>query len=111
MPVNNMDVRAALDLIEADPELVILDVRTPGEFELFFIRGAINIDAQGAHFEEALGALDKTKTYLVHCHSGERSKGAVETLTRLGFTHLIHMYEGMREWNYQELPVIYNWTI
>lgn len=111
MPVKNMDVHAAQALIETEPELVILDVRTPGEFELFFIKGAINIDAQGPHFEEAVGALDKTKKYLVHCQSGERSKAAIETLAKLGFTDLIHMHEGMREWNYRELPVIYNWTI
>ena len=111
MKVVSLNVQDAHKYLQDNPDTIILDVRTPDEFELFYIKGALNIDAQEKYFKLALGQLDTEKTYLVHCHSGERSTKAIDILQEIGFTNLVHMHEGMREWNHAKLPVVYNWTI
>ena len=57
--------------------VVVLDVRSAGEFYGGHIEGAINIDVEGMTFDGDIAALDKSKTYAVYCHSGRRSGIAV----------------------------------
>ena len=62
----------------------LLDVRTPDEFSLNTLPGAVNIplDELRARLEE----LDKGKPVYVHCQSGLRSYIACRILTGHGFT-------------------------
>ena len=111
MKITHLDVSQAHALLQSRPELVIIDVRTDEEFEMSFISGAVNFDIQGDAFEAQLGALDRSADYLIHCHSGDRSKAALTVFERLGFKHIYHMDGGMREWASQDLPHIYNYYI
>ena len=61
-------------LAEKGLKVVVLDVRTPKEFKEGHIPGATNIDFTTPDFEKRIGKLDKSKTYLVHCASGGRSR-------------------------------------
>lgn len=88
-----------------DSRNVILDVRTPREFQAGHIAGAVNIDVNAADFEEKAGALDKTKTYLVHCASGVRSVKACEKLSKLSFLKLYNLPGGFRAWESAGKPV------
>lgn len=49
----------AIDLIKNNPDLVIVDVRTNGEFEVGHIEGALNIDVSLPNFKEEIDQLDK----------------------------------------------------
>ncbi len=111
MDVTDIDVSEAHALMQANAALVIIDVRTDEEFEMSFIKGAKNFDVQAAEFEGQIDALARGADYLVHCHSGARSVAALLVFERLGFTHIYHMHEGMREWMSQDLPHIYNYYI
>ncbi len=111
MKLNHIDVHEAHRQLTANPEITILDLRTAEEFELFYIEGAVNIDALGKYFAYEIKDLDKDKTYLIHCHSGERSLKALAEFKSQGFKNIIHMDGGMREWNHEKLPAVYNWTI
>lgn len=111
MKLSHIDVHAAHKQLSADPDITILDLRTAEEFELFYIEGAVNIDALEKYFPFELRELDKEKTYLIHCHSGERSLKALEEFKKQDFKTIIHMDGGMREWNHEKLPAVYNWTI
>jgi len=84
---------------------VILDVRTVKEFESGHLPGALNLDVTGADFAEKTAALDKSKTYLVHCASGVRSVRACEALGRLGFLQLYNLPGGFRAWAKAGQPV------
>ena len=48
-----------------DPNFVILDVRTPQEFQSGHIQGAINIDFYAPDFPQQLDKLDKSKVYVL----------------------------------------------
>jgi len=90
---------------EGNPDFVILDVRTPGEFAQGHIENAINIDYNSEIFREELNNLDKDKAYLVYCASGSRSKGAVAIMQELGFMTAYNMQGGISQWQQDGLPV------
>ncbi len=64
--VENVDAASAAELIAGNDEVVILDIRTPAEFQRGHLKGAVNIDYRAEDYAEKLGELDKEKTYLVH---------------------------------------------
>lgn len=84
---------------------VILDVRTPKEYSAGHIAGAKNLDFNSPEFEQALGGLDKTKVYLVHCASGRRSALACEKMKAAGFQNVVEMPDGFRGWEKAGKPV------
>lgn len=89
----------------ADKNNVILDVRTPGEFNAGHITGAVNLDVNGADFEQKAGSLDKSKVFLVHCASGVRSVRACEKLSQLKFPRLYNLPGGFKAWVKAGQPV------
>ncbi|WP_052747841.1 rhodanese-like domain-containing protein [Geoglobus ahangari] len=85
---------------------VIIDVRTPKEYEEGHIPGAINIDVFGRNFRKKLEELDLNKTYLVYCKTGFKSKIACETMVRMGFRHVYNMEGGIEAWMKKGYPVV-----
>ncbi|MGE4420875.1 MAG: rhodanese-like domain-containing protein [Pseudodesulfovibrio sp.] len=98
-------VQAQADLA-ADPDIRVLDIRTPAEFAEGHVRGALNIDFLSADFAERLGKLDRDAAYLVYCRSGNRSARAMKVFGRLGFSRVLHMSKGIRDWQGQGLPLV-----
>ena len=64
----------------------IIDVRTPAEYAGGHVIGATNIDIRDPGFAAAIAALPRTGSYLVYCHSGNRSGQAVEAMRAVGLT-------------------------
>ncbi len=77
---------------------VILDTRTPQEYQRGHIPGAQLLNIYDKEFQAKLDSLDREKTYLVHCASGGRSSRAVQIMRSKGFEKVYHMYQGMRGW-------------
>jgi rhodanese-related sulfurtransferase len=65
--------------------LVLLDVRTPAEFNSGHLKGAINIDVTSPDFSAKISQLDSNKEYIVYCRSGGRSMSAYQQMTAMGF--------------------------
>jgi len=80
------------------PDTVLLDVRTPAEFASGHLPGAVNLDVRSADFSQAAATLDPGKNYAVYCHSGNRSKTAMATMSQAGFTHLYDLAGGIGAW-------------
>jgi phage shock protein E len=103
-PVKHVDARSAQKLL-SQTNLVILDIRTPEEFKSFHIAGATNIDFHGSNFEQRINALDKSKTYLVHCASGGRSTQSLKYFQKHDFPSIYHLDGGINGWKNAGLPV------
>lgn len=103
--VRHVTAKEAFTIIEGDSEIIVLDVRTPPEFNRANIKGAVNINYYSFSFKKKLEALDKTKTYLVHCATGVRSGRTLPIMLEAGFTNIIHMDGGFRSWSSIGLPV------
>jgi rhodanese-related sulfurtransferase len=89
----------------ANTNIVILDVRTAAEFEKGRIAGATNIDFNSLRFAEKVGALDKSKTYVVTCALGVRSARACRKLETLGFHELYDLAPGFDGWKKAFRPI------
>jgi len=68
-----------------NPEIQIIDARTPQEFSEGHIPGAVNIDIGGEDFFKKMERLDKDRPVAVYCRSGRRSKIAAERFAGKGF--------------------------
>jgi rhodanese-related sulfurtransferase len=76
--------------------LHVIDVRTTREFNDGHIEGARHID-WFTQSQELL-ALNKTDTYIVYCHSGNRSQKAAAFMRENGFKRVINMTGGIQAW-------------
>jgi rhodanese-related sulfurtransferase len=92
----------------SEPGVVILDVRTAGEFMGGHIAKAINIDVEGMTFDGDIAKLDKSATYAVYCHSGRRSGIAVGKMKDAGFKNLFNLTNGVLDWQGAGLPLVSN---
>lgn len=101
----NVTISEAEKLIKNDPKVVVLDVRTPEEFKAGHIAGAKNIDFNGDDFEKQIAALDKSKTYIVHCAAGGRSAQACKIIEQVKLPSAVHMNEGFKAWEKAGKPV------
>ncbi len=84
-----------------DPDVVILDVRTPGETAGGTIAGAVEMDYRDPGFPAKVAELDKEKTYLVYCAVGGRSGGACELMSAAGFGKVYNLAGGYTAWKGQ----------
>ncbi|MFP4310874.1 MAG: molybdopterin-synthase adenylyltransferase MoeB [Nitriliruptoraceae bacterium] len=69
--------------LAATPDVVLLDVREPHEYEINRIPGAVLIPKDT--LPGRLAELDPSKEYVVHCRSGVRSLESTELLRGAGF--------------------------
>ena len=94
----NVSPDEAEKLLKANPKIVVLDVRTPEEFATGHIAGAKNVDFMAADFAVRVAALDKGRTYLVHCAAGGRSSKALDLMKGENFAALYHLNDGFKAW-------------
>jgi rhodanese-related sulfurtransferase len=87
-----------------DPGFVLLDVRTPNEFAEERIRGAVMVDYRSPSFRDEMAKLDREKTYLVYCRTGNRTKGALQVMRELGFRNVLHLAGGITKWKEAGFP-------
>ena len=107
--IKKLAPKEALELIQKNsknPGFVILDVRTPEEFESGHIERAININYHTDTFVEDLNKLDKNKTYLVYCRTGRRSGDTVDIMTKQGFKELYRTDGDIVKWKSEGLPLV-----
>ena len=107
-PVATIEVNAAKEFVALHENTVIMDVRTPVEYEMSHIPDAVNVNVQEESFEDMVVALDPNKTYIVHCTKNPgngRSNRALEKLQSLGFKHLYSLEGGYVAWKDAELPL------
>lgn len=98
--VADRDPVAACRLVKVEGALLI-DARTPGEFEAGHLDGAMLVphDQTAARTDEILEAQggDRTKPIVVYCGSGRRAGLAKQTLVDAGFTRVTNL-GGIGDW-------------
>ncbi|QIE55374.1 rhodanese-like domain-containing protein [Pikeienuella piscinae] len=94
------EVKAALDR----GEIVLIDVRTPQEFLLERIEGALL--APMADFTATSLPTQTDKRIVLHCGSGVRSKKVGDSCIAAGVAPMAHMAGGFAAWKARKLPYI-----
>jgi rhodanese-related sulfurtransferase len=87
-------------------DLVLIDVSTPQEYENLHLEGAINVNLLSRFFKTRLDAMDKSKTYVVYCKLGGRSKIAKKLMQQLGFQVVYNIVGGTLLWEEEGLPLV-----
>lgn len=102
--VPSVGVAEAQRLIE-QPHTLVLDVRSPGEFETAHIEGAVNIpvDRLDPHLRDIVAGAGGTLVLV--CQSGGRAEQAASKLTREGKRDLLLLAGGMNAWQSAGAPV------
>jgi len=88
------------------PEVQLIDVRTPEEFSQGHLENAKNINIMAEDFDAQVASLDKSKPVMVYCKSGGRSARASERLKELGFTMITDLEGGITNWNNENKPTV-----
>jgi rhodanese-related sulfurtransferase/DNA-directed RNA polymerase subunit RPC12/RpoP len=100
----NISPAALCEIVAKKPGTVLLDVRTPEEFNgtadvnYGRLKGAINIPIQ--ELESRMSELKKykNKDIIVYCSHSHRSPQASYILTQNRFSHITNMQGGMSVW-------------
>jgi rhodanese-related sulfurtransferase len=101
-------------LMDTEPELLLLDVREPNEFEALHIRGSLNIPRgiletaceYGYEETEPVLASARDREIVVICRSGNRSALAALSMQVLGYQKVSSLKTGLKGWTDAELPLI-----
>lgn len=95
MKPNNAAPKRRVDLspeeakarMEANPDLILLDVRTQEEYDDSHIPGAVCLPSD--MIEEGMPfSFDKDAEILLYCHSDKRSAEAASRLRAMGYTNV-----------------------
>ena len=81
------DINQGVEEWKATPGGVLLDVRTPGEYQEGHIPGSKNVPLQSLDEIEKI-ADNKAVPIFVHCLSGGRSRQATAILQQMGYSNV-----------------------
>ena len=87
-------------------DVLVLDVRTPGEYSRGNIAGSTLINIADPGFASKISMLQKDKTILVYCLTGSRSAAAANYMVKQGFKKIVNLQQGIMDWNRQGYPVV-----
>ncbi|MFN7044073.1 MAG: rhodanese-like domain-containing protein [Flavobacterium sp.] len=108
---NQADGVQVLDVVKYEkkmtqPDVQLVDVRTPEEFSEGHLENAVNIDVTADGFDAKVASLDKEKPVMIYCKSGGRSAKASARLKELGFKNITDLEGGITNWNSENKPTV-----
>lgn len=72
--------------VSVDDFAMVIDVRTPDEFNDGHLEGAERIGIADDDFLSRIDQLDKSANYYIYCRSGNRAGQAIDAMRDLGFS-------------------------
>lgn len=96
-----------LEMLHPSTEIVILDAREKGEFEVSRIPKAKHIGFDRfSPTDRQLQKINKDSPIIVYCSIGVRSEKIAERLKKEGFTNVKNLYGGIFEWKNKGFKVV-----
>jgi adenylyltransferase/sulfurtransferase len=83
--------------LDANEEVLLLDVREPNEHKIARIEGAKLIPLR--EFPSRMAEFEKDAEIVIHCHSGMRSAQAVQLMQEAGFERVFNLAGGIDAWS------------
>ena len=96
--IEQVDSQTYKEKINATTNPLIIDVRTPAEFNMGHIEGAVNVNYFSWRFRSKVKALGPKERVFVYCASAKRSTLAAQIMAKLGFNHIIDLAGGYQKW-------------
>ena len=92
--------------LKASPKAVLIDVRTPSEFQGGHLANAVNYQLNSPEFKQKTAVLNKKNPVFVYCLSGARSNAASQQLASMGFEKIYDLAGGIIQWRSNGLPEV-----
>jgi rhodanese-related sulfurtransferase len=89
----NIDLNEMKALMDSK-EILLLDVRTPEEYEQGAIPNAKLININSADFKQKVAEINKEQPVIVYCRSGARSSRAMGMMNDMGFKEVYNLEGG-----------------
>ncbi|MGB9980257.1 rhodanese-like domain-containing protein [Methanobacterium sp.] len=103
--VEPKEVFNILEKHRGNPDFVVLDIRTPEEYDEGHIENAYFLNIKSEGFENELDKMDKNKKYFVYDNVEDRSRKTVELMEKQGYKEAHIIMGGMNKWKERRLPV------
>lgn len=91
--------KGLLEKIQQGNDFILVDLRTPVEYNRGHIAGAINIPI--ADIEKHVGGLSRDKETILYCKSGPWSRQAYSILKKNGFNNIKVLENGIVGWKWE----------
>ena len=95
--VQEIPALKAAEILKGNPDIRLLDVRSPQEREQACIENSVLLDQELV--EEMLGSLDPESPLMFYCHVGQRSRQAAQYFTAQGFQQVYNITDGINGWS------------
>ncbi len=100
--------------LRENPDLLIVDVREPSEYDVMHIEGSLSVprgileSACEWEYEETVPDLVRARDreLVVVCRSGYRSVLAAHSMQVLGYSNVVSLQTGLRGWKDFEQPLV-----
>lgn len=86
-------------------EILLLDVRSPGEYADGHIPGAVNVPYDQIQRHQSVLEQQGDSPIVVYCRTGRRAAIFINEIEKYGFTNLQYMEGDMPGWQRAGLPV------
>lgn len=96
-----------LERLKQEDDLLLLDVREPGELQISRLAGITAIPI--AQLSARLDELDRNREIITICRNGVRSAWALQMLRKAGFPKVRNLFGGMNAWANDVDPNMYNY--
>ena len=96
------DVKAKMDRGE---KFLLVDVREESEFAKDHLPGALHLGKGVIERDVETRVPDLNAPLVLYCGGGYRSALAADNLQKMGYTHVISMDGGIREWREKNYPL------
>ena len=93
-----------LENLQSNPAPLVLDVRTPREYQGGHVPGAVNLEYRQIPSRLADLAPAMEREIVVYCEVGPRAQAAQSMLLQAGFTNVRHLQGDMSAWRRNGLP-------
>ncbi len=90
----------AKEMLKEKPSIILVDVRTKGEYAAAHIPGAMLLPNESIGKQQPAELPDVNAEIMVYCRSGMRSADAARKLIKLGYKNIFDL-GGIMSWPYE----------
>jgi rhodanese-related sulfurtransferase len=96
--IKAVEAKTMIEDNSGNKNFVIIDTRSVREYEGGHLKNSVFINFSAPDVKEQVLKLDKTKTYLIYCHSGGRSGMIQDLMEKNGFEETYNLKDGIVSW-------------
>lgn len=97
-----------LEILDSDH--ILVDVRTPEEYDSGYIQNAINYDYYSESFVNEILSLEKNSSIILYCRTDNRSTKTANFLQENGYEKIFVLRDGITEWVKNDNDLTYTST-